>query len=326
MRAVVIREFGGPEVLELRDVPEPQPGPGQIRVRVEATALNRADLIQRAGFYPAPPGCPADIPGLEYAGEVEALGPGVSRWSVGDRVMGLVGGGAYAEKIVTHEREAAPVPRGLTLAQAASIPEAFVTAFDALVTRGRLETGDLLLVHAAASGVGSAAVQIGAALGCTVLGTSRSADKLARCSELGLAHGVVPHEGAFSDEIRRLTGGRGVDVVLDLVGGPYVPGSLACCAPRGRVVLVGLTGGPTASLDLGLVLRNRLELIGTALRSRPLEEKIEAATLLARRISPLFESGRLKPVIDRVFPLAQAADAHRYLAANESIGKVLLQV
>lgn len=324
MRAIVIREPGGPDVLELREVDEPTPGPGQVRVRVAWTALNRADLLQRAGAYPAPPGSPSDIPGLEYAGEIDALGSGVTRWSVGDRVMGLVGGGSYAEKLVVHEREAVAVPRGLSLEQSAALPEAFVTAYDALVVRGRLSAGDAVLVNAAASGVGSAAVQIGVALGCLVIGTSRSPDKLARCAELGLHHGIVG--GSFAPEVKRLTGGRGVDVVLELVGGAYVPESLASCASRGRVVVVGLTAGASAPLDLGVLLRNRLEIIGTVLRSRPLEEKIEAAQLLARRIVPLVELGRLKPVVDRTFSLDQAAQAHAYLAANESMGKVLLRV
>lgn len=326
MRAVVIREPGGPEVLELREVPAPEPGPGQIRVRIAWTALNRADLLQRAGLYPAPPGYPPDIPGLEYAGHVDAIGSGVTLWREGDAVLGLTGGGSYAEALVVHEREAAAVPAGMTLERAAAIPEAFVTAHDALVTRGRLAAGDVVLVHAVASGVGSAAAQIGAALGATVLGTTRSAEKLAKLGARGPHQGIVVEQGAFAAEVRRLTGGQGADVVLDLVGGAYVPESLASCAPRGRVVLVGLTGGASATVDLGLVQRKRLGLHGTVLRSRPLEEKIEAARSLEKRLLPLFARGLLEPVIDRIFPLEQAADGHRYLASNESTGKVLLRV
>lgn len=327
MRAVVIPAPGGPEVLALREVDDPIPGPGQVRVKVAATAVNRADLLQRSGHYPAPAGVPADIPGLEYAGEVEALGPGATRWKIGDRVMGLVGGGAYAERLVVHEREAVAVPAGLSSVEAAALPEAFVTAWDALVTRGRLGPGDRVLVHAAASGVGTAALQIARALGCLAIGTSRTADKLERCRPFGLDHGVVAGSPvAFADEVRRLTGGRGVDVVLDLVGGDYVPESLKACAPRARLVLVGLTGGRQAALDLGLVLARRLEIVGTVLRSRPLEEKIEAAHLLSDRIAPLVALGRLRPVIEREMPLSEAAEAHRLVASNATLGKVVLTV
>lgn len=326
MKAVVIQEPGGPEVLQIREVPAPEPGPGQVRVRVAWTALNRADLIQRAGFYPAPPGYPKDIPGLEYAGYIEAIGSNVSLWSVGDAVMGLTGGGSYAELLVVHEREAAAIPEGMTLQQAAAIPEAFVTAYDALVMRGRLTAGEIALIHAVASGVGSAAAQIGAAIGATVIGTTRSASKLEQLGKRGPHHGLVVKDGVFVDQVRTLTQGRGVDAVLELVGGAYVPESLAACASRGRVVLVGLTAGGSSTIDLGRVLRQRLELHGTVLRSRPLEEKIEAAQLLSKRLLPLFRRGLLAPVIDREFTLEQAADAHRYLATNESIGKVLLSV
>jgi putative PIG3 family NAD(P)H quinone oxidoreductase len=326
MRAVVIREPGGPEVLEPREVPAPEPGPGQIRVRVAFTALNRADLLQRAGFYPAPPGSPRDIPGLEYVGHVDAVGYGVTRWREGDPVLGLVGGGSYAEQLVVHEREAVALPAGLGSREAAAIPEAFVTAYDALVVRGRLGPGDTVLIHAAASGVGSAAVQIAAALGARVIGTTRTEDKRKALEQLGPHTWLVVAAGRFADPVKQATGGRGADVVLELVGGAYVPESLASCAPRGRLVLVGLTGGTSAPLDLGLVLRQRLEIHGTVLRSRPLEEKIEAALLLERRLLPLFALGRLSPVIDREFPLERAAEAHRYLAANASVGKVLLRV
>lgn len=324
MRALVIREAGGPEVLEVQERPAPEPSAGMVRVRVAFAGLNRADLLQRMGVYPAPPGVPADIPGLEYAGVIDAVGPGVSRWSPGDRVMGLVSGGACAEQLVVHEREAVAIPAALSLEEAAAIPEAFVTAYDAIVVRGRLGAGDRLLVHAAGSGVGSAAVQLGRALGARVIGTSRTAAKLERCRELGLDEGVTSADGKFAAAVRELTGGEGVDVVLDLVGGAYVPESLRACALRARVVLVGLTAGREATLDLGLVLRQRLEIIGTVLRSRPIEEKIEAAHLLARRIVPLLVSGRVRGLVERTFPLAEAAEAHRYLASDVSFGKVLL--
>lgn len=326
MKALVIRAPGGPDVLEVQDRPLPDPPPGHVRVRVAYSGVNRADLLQRLGQYPAPPGVPPDVPGLEYAGVVDALGAGATRFALGDRVMGLVGGGAQAEAVVVHEREAARVPRGMPLEVAAAIPEAFVTAYDALITRGRLSPGDVALVHAAGSGVGTAGVQIAHALGAFVVGTSRTADKLDRCRALGLDVGVLATSSAFADAARAASGNRGADVVLDLVGGAYTAESLRACAPRGRVVVVGLTGGRTTELDLGLLLRQRLELVGTVLRSRPLEEKIEAAQALDRHLVPLFEQGRLTPVVDRVFPLVDAARAHERVADNAVFGKVLLAV
>ncbi|HVY47176.1 MAG TPA: NAD(P)H-quinone oxidoreductase [Minicystis sp.] len=325
MRAIVIREPGGPEVLELRELPDPEPPASHVRVRVRFAGVNRADVLQRLGAYPAPPGAPKDIPGLEYAGVVEALGPGASRFRVGDRVHGLVGGGAYADKLVVHEREAAPIPAGLSDEHAAAAPEAFVTAFDALVVRGRMQAGDAVLVSAAGSGVGTAGVQIAARLGATVLGSSRTPDKLERCKELGLGHAIVPKGAAFADAVLAATGGRGADVVLELVGGAYVEEDLRALAPRGRVVVVGLTAGTRADVDLGLVLRKRAEIVGTSLRSRPLEEKIEASLLLERRLGPLFASGALRAVVDAVFPLERADDAHRRLVENDTFGKLLLR-
>jgi NADPH2:quinone reductase len=337
MRAIVIREPGGPEVLELRDVPDPAVPHGHIGVRVRCAGINRADLLQRAGYYPAPPGVPADIPGLEYAGVVEEIGPGASLFSRGDRVFGLVAGGACAERVVVHEREAARIPEGVTDEQAAAVPEAFLTAYDALVTRGRLAPGDRVLIHAAGSGVGTAGIQIARALGCFVVGTSRSADKLERGRELGMNAGVVPEGGAFAAEVRRAIseagasareakGGAGVDVVLDLIGGSSLRESIAACAVGARVIVVGLVAGTSAEINLGELLQKRVEVIGTVMRSRPLEEKIEVARLLSKRISPWLSAGVLRPIIDRVFPLASAAEAHAYVASNASFGKVLLHV
>lgn len=325
MRAVVIREPGGPDVLELREVPDPEVPHGHVRVAVRLAGVNRADLLQRAGFYPAPPGAPPDIPGLEYAGVIDAVGPAARRFRPGDRVFGLVAGGAYAEKLVTHEREVAPVPASLSDEDAAAVPEAFVTAYDALVVRGRLIPGERVLVHAAGSGVGTAGIQVARALGCFVVGTSRTQDKLDRCRALGLHAGVVPTKGRFAAEVLAATGGAGVDVVLDLVGGAYVSEDLQVCALQARIVLVGLTGGVTAELNLGELLTRRAELIGTVLRSRPLEEKIEAARRLERSLSPLLAGGALRPVVDRIYPLEKAAAAHAYVAENESFGKVLLR-
>jgi putative PIG3 family NAD(P)H quinone oxidoreductase len=324
MRAIVIREPGGPDVLELREVPDPEIPFGHVRVRVSHAGVNRADLLQRAGFYPAPPGSPRDIPGLEYAGVVEARGPGATALAVGDRVFGIVGGGAYAELVVAHEREVARVPSRLTDEQAGAVPEVFVTAYDALVGAGSLAPGERVLVHAAGSGVGTAGVSIAKALGCFVVGTSRTPDKLERAKALGLDAGVVPQGTSFAPDVLRATGGAGVDVVLDLVGGAYLPETLRCCAPKARVVVVGLTAGPTAELDLRALLFKRIRLVGTALRSRPLEEKIEAAKLLGGPIAAWLAAGAVAPVVDRVFPVVEAGAAHAYLAKNETFGKVLL--
>jgi putative PIG3 family NAD(P)H quinone oxidoreductase len=326
MRAIVITAPGDPDVLELRDLPSPTAQRGEVRVRVRATAINRADLLQRMGAYPAPPDSPRDIPGIELAGEVDAVGEGVTNLKVGDRVFGLVGGGAYAEQVVAPARTMVRVPEGLSFVEAAAIPEAFVTAYDAMVAQARLTAGETVLVHAAGSGVGTAAIQIARAIGAFSIGTARTAEKLDRARPLGLGEGIVTKDGAFCAKIMQATSGRGVDVVLDLVGGGYVAENLGCVAPRARIVVVGLLGGTRADLDLGLVLRKRIEIRGTVLRSRPLEEKIEAANLLGRNLAPLFGNRGLEPVIDKVMPLAQAADAHRYVASNEGFGKVVLEV
>jgi NADPH:quinone reductase len=326
MRAVVIREPGGPEVLVVRELPEPVPPFGHIRVRVHFAGVNRADLIQRAGLYPAPPGIPPDIPGLEYVGVVDALGPGVTRFSVGARVYGLVAGGAYAEELIVHEREAVRVPDGLSDEEAAAVPEAFLTAYDALVVQGRLAPGERVLIHAVGSGVGTAGLQIAKALGCFVVGTSRTAGKLARCEPLGLDAGLLAHAAAFAPEVRRVTAGAGVDVVLDLVGGAYLSGDIDACASRGRVLVVGLTGGVRAEHNFSDLLRKRITIIGTALRARPLEEKIQAAHLLERNLGPWLAARTVRPIIDRIFTLEEAPAAHAYVGGNQSFGKVLLRV
>jgi len=326
MRAIVISRPGGPEVLELRDVATPEPARGEVRVRVRATAVNRADLLQRMGAYPAPPGVPKDVPGLELAGEVDAVGEGGDDWAPGDRVFGLVGGGAYAEYLVVHGRELACIPAGLSFEEAAAVPEAFVTAYDALVAQAGLAAGETVLVHAAGSGVGTAAVQIARAIGARSVGTTRTADKLDRLRPLGLDAGVVAADGRFADEVLRATAGRGVDVVLELVGGGYLAEDLRCMAPRGRLILVGLMAGARAELDLARVLQRRLELRGTVLRSRPLEEKIAARHLLARHLAPLFERKLLVPIVDRVFPLDRAAEAHAWVAGNRGFGKTVLAI
>jgi len=326
MRAIVIRGPGGPEVLELRDVPLPEPSRGEVRVRVRATAVNRADILQRLGKYPAPPGSPVDIPGMELAGEVDALGDGVTDRAVGDRVFGIVGGGSYAEYVVVHGRTLARIPDGMTFTDAAAVPEAFVTAWDALVTQAKLCAGETVLVHAAGSGVGTAGVQIARAIGARTVGTARTSEKIERAVSLGLSVAIVVAGPTFAGDVLACTHGQGVEVVLDLVGGPYVAEDLACLAPRGRIMVVGTMGGPNVQLDLALLMTKRAILRGTVLRSRPLEEKILAGRALERHIVPLLASGALRPIVDSVLPLAEAAEAHRRMQANGTFGKVVLEV
>lgn len=325
MQAVVIEKSGGPEVLKVMNRQVPEPGRGEVRVDVKCTAVNRADLIQRQGFYPAPPGAPQDIPGLEYAGVVAEVGCSVQDLKVGDRVFGLTAGGSYAESVVVHSGTVAPIPDRLTFEEAAAIPEAYTTAYDAMVCQGGLSAGESVLIHAVGSGVGTAALQIADAIGANAVGTTRNEEKLRQARELGLNCGVVAKEGRFAEAVLEHFP-HGVNVVLELVGGDYVSEDLDCIATRGRIILVGLLAGRSVDLDLGKVLRKRACIQGTTLRARPLEEKILAGKVLAENIVPLLESGKLRPSIDQVFPLKDAAEAHRYLESNESFGKVILKV
>jgi NADPH:quinone reductase len=326
MRAAVITKAGGPEVLEVRDVPRPVPGDGEVLVRVRASALNRADLSQRRGNYPAPPGAPRDIPGLEIAGEVEALGPGAGRWSRGDRVMGIVGGGGNAEYATTREDELVAIPPSLSWEEAAAIPEAFVTAHDALISQAAMRAGERVLIHAVGSGVGLAAVQLVRAFGGHAFGTARTKDKIDRARTLGLEEGCVVGKevAAFVEAVKEWTDGRGADVVIDLVGGDYLAADALATASKGRIMLVGLLAGRATSIDLNAVLRNRLTIRGTVLRSRPANEKVEATRAFARDVLPLLSSGKVRPLIDRVLPLAQIRDAHALLESNDTFGKVVL--
>ena len=323
MRAIAISKPGGPEVLTLVERPEPVPGKNEVRVRIHATALNRADLLQRMGAYPAPVGSPPDIPGMELAGEVDAVGPECERWKVGDRVFGLAGGGTYADSIALHERTLAKIPDGMTYVDAAAVPEAFITAHDAIVTQGGLRSGEVLLVHAVGSGVGTAAVQLARAFGATSIGTARTSDKIDRAKELGLSDGIVPADGKFADAVRALHP-DGAHVVLELVGGAYVAEDLRCVQTLGRIVLVGLMAGTKGDLDLGLLLRKRVRIFGTVLRSRPLEEKIAATRAFETQVVPLFARGLAKPVIDCVMPLTDAARAHQHMQSNAGFGKIVL--
>lgn len=324
MRAVVITRPGDPEVLEVRDVRRPSPGPEEVLVRVAASGVNRADLLQRQGHYPAPPGWPEEIPGLEFAGIVEEVGEGCRKRSVGDRVMGIVGGGGYAELLTVHERATVAVPDTLSIRDAGAVPEVFMTAFDAIFVQCGLEEGETLLVHAVGSGVGTAAVQLARARGVRTIGTSRTPEKLTRAVELGLDSGVEASEG-WPSGVAEATSGGGVDVVLDLVGAPYIPGNLEVLAPRGRWIVVGVPGGPRGEMDLRRLMAKRASITGTVLRARPLAEKIELAEAFEADVGPLFERGELQPVVDTVYPADRASAAHRRMEANLNFGKLVLE-
>lgn len=329
MKAVVITRFGGPEVLAIQDVPAPQPGPDEVLVRVRGTALNRADLLQRSGRYAAPPGVPENISGLEFAGEVVALGINARRWSKGDRVMGIIGGGAHAEFVTAHQEAVAAVPANLDLSDAGAIPEVFMTAHDALQQAG-FKAGENVLIHAVGSGVGLAATQLVRALDGRAFGTSRTPDKIERAKAFGLESGcVVPEPGALSELSvfgKNATGGHGFDVVLDLNGGPYFAASLEAMALKGRIILIGGVAGGKTNVDLYQILGKRLHVIGTVLRARSLEEKIAITKAFAQEVTPLLEKGSIQPVIDSVFSLEQIQDAHRRLESNETFGKVALTI
>ncbi len=325
MKSVIITRPGGPEVLEIQERPNPEAGVGQIRVRMRASALNRADLMQREGNYPVPPGVTAEISGMEYAGEVEALGPSATLWKIGDRVMGIVGGGSHAEFVCVHEREAMPVPEAMSWEDAAAIPEAFLTAYDALFNRLALRSGETLLIHAVGSGVGTAALQIARVAGASVVGTARSARKLECAKKLGLDFGIDASQGEWAAQVEAAVGAERVHALVDLVGGNYLEGNLRVLALRGRIVVVGLTAGATAPFNMGVLLRKRLTIVGTTLRARPLEEKIALAREFSERILPLFDAGRLKPVVDRVFSFGEIRSAHELMQSNATFGKIVLR-
>jgi NADPH2:quinone reductase len=326
MKAVVFGGKGGPEVIAWKDTEEPVPARGEVLVRVRAAALNRADLLQRRGLYPPPPGTREDVPGLELAGEVARVGEGVVAWKPGDRVMAIAAGEAQAEHAVVHERMLLRIPEGLSFEDAGAIPEAGITSHDALLTIGGLRPGWPVLIHAVGSGVSTAALQIAKAAGATVIGTSRTAEKLERARALGLDHGILvgKDEPRFADEVRRLTGKRGCPLILDFVGAPYAAENLAALAPSGRVVVIGTMGGPKAAIDLGVLMRARGAIIGTVLRPRPLEEKIAATQAFARDVLPLVAAGKVKPIVDAVLPAARAREGHERMERNESFGKLVL--
>jgi NADPH2:quinone reductase len=329
MRAVVIASHGGVEALEVREVLRPaEPRADRVLVRVRAAGLNRADILQRMGRYPAPPGTVQDIPGLEFAGEVSQVGEEVRRWRVGQRVFGISSGGAQAEYIVVPQSTLAEIPPNLDFAEAAAVPEVFITAHDALFTQARLEMGESLLVHATGSGVGTAAIQLARAAGAKAYGTSRTAEKLERAREFGLEDGIVVGESPalFAAAVREWTEGRGVQVILDLVGASYLAANLEALAPLGRLMFVGTTGGATAQLDFGAMMRKRLTIRGTMLRSRSTEEKALATARFASHVVPLLLTGAVRPVLDKIYRIDEVRAAHERLESNASFGKIVLVI
>jgi NADPH:quinone reductase len=324
MKAVVITRPGGPEVLEIQDVETPEPVGDYVRVRVHASGINRADLLQRAGGYPAPAGSPSHIPGLEFAGEVDAVGPLARMWKPGQRVMGLAGGGAQAEYILAHEGLLVAIPDNLDYVQAAGVPEVFMTAHDALFTQAGLQMGERVLIHAAGSGVGTAAIQLARATGATTFGTSRTPDKLVRARELGLDVGLSNIQ--FATEIQRLTNGGGVHVVLDFIGAAYLEQNLEALAPWGRIVFLATMGGTHADVNIGMLMSKRLTLRACTLRTRTLEEKLAVTRRFAMRVLPLLASGQVKPIIEQVYPLKEIGIAHAAMGENKNFGKLIVTV
>ncbi len=325
MQAITVSAPGGPEVLHLTTLPDPTPTAEQILVRVRATALNRADVMQRLGQYPPPVG-ESDILGLELAGEVEAVGTAVKDFVPGDCVFGLVGSGGYAEKAVIDARMAMPSPAGWSFAQAAAVPEVFFTAQETLFTLGGLQEGETVLIHAAASGVGTAGIQMARETGARVLVTAGSADKIQRCVELGASAGCNYKEQDFAEWVKEVTNGQGVDVIEDFIGAAYWERNLRSLKTGGRLVLVGLMGGVKIEANLGLLMTKRLQVFGSVLRSRPLADKIAITQRFLTKWLPLLAAGRIKPIIDRIFPFAEVANAHRYMEENRNFGKIILEV
>ena len=330
MRAVVLDAYGDLDVLDVVEVADPVPGPDEVLVDVVATALNRADLLQRRGLYPSPPLAgfvpPApEIPGVEFSGRVVGVGDRVSAWAIGDEVMGIVGGGAYAERLVVHEDQAMRVPHGVSVADAAAVPEVWITAFDALIVQGGLTSGRVALVHAGASGVGTAAIQICRAIGARVIVTA-SAGKLNACRALGADLAIDYATQDFVAECAAFTGGSGVDVVLDVIGGEYVDRDIAALRTGGRIVQVGVMGGGRTEVNIGMLLSKRASIVGTVLRSRPLAEKVAISQRFATEVLPLFDAGLVRPVIDSRYPLSAIADAQAHMERNANIGKILIDI
>ncbi|HKO36371.1 MAG TPA: NAD(P)H-quinone oxidoreductase [Pyrinomonadaceae bacterium] len=329
MKAVKIVSFGGVEGLQVVQIADaPQATADRVRVRVRAAGLNRADILQRLGRYPAPPGYPQEIPGLEFAGEVESVGEDARVWKIGDRVFGITGGGAQAEYVTVPEATVARIPENLDWVQAASIPEVFMTAHDALFTQCELQMGERVLIHAAGSGVGTAASQLVKAAGAVAYGTSRTPEKLERAKDFGLSQSIAVGNdpSMFAASVEEWTSGEGVNVVLDLVGAAYLKANLDSLATNGRLIFVGTTSGAKAALDYSIVMRKRLRLMGTSLRTRSLEEKATATRLFAEHVVPLLANGSVRPVVDSVFKMDEVRAAHRRIESNETFGKVILTI
>jgi putative PIG3 family NAD(P)H quinone oxidoreductase len=324
MRAAVITRPGGPEVIEIREVDPPRVSDDEVLIRVRASALNRADIHQRKGVYPAPPGVPPDIPGLEYAGEVADVGSSVSDFTTGDRVWGIVGGGAHAEYLVAPASTVARAPRRLSWEEAGAIPEAFITAHDALVSQAQLSRGERLLIHAVGSGVGLAAIQVARAVGAIPFGVSRTGDKIERAMSFGLERGATLQTAADLLDITQGWAPHGFDVVLDLVGAAYTPASIDALGLRGRLMLVGLVAGASATFDMRRILSKRIRFTGTVLRPRSTAEKAAATTAFSQDLGARFEAGSLRAAVDTVFPLDEIASAHRRMESNDSFGKIVI--
>ncbi|MBA3532507.1 MAG: NAD(P)H-quinone oxidoreductase [Ardenticatenales bacterium] len=325
MKAVVITKAGGPEVLEIREVSDPAPGAGQLLIDIRATALNRADLLQRQGHYPPPADAPP-YPGLECAGTINALGESVTGWTVGQRVMALLGGGGYAEKVVVPQESVLPIPEGLSWAEAAAIPEAWLTAYSNMIEIGRLQSGERVLIHAGASGVGSAAIQLAKWRGATVFSTV-SQQKVEGVRALGADVVIDYKQENFAERVLEESDGQGVDLILDFIGAPYWDDNLRALALWGRLVLVGLMGGREVKANLGLFLSKKLSVHGSTLRDRTLEQKQRLVAAFTREVLPAFASGQLRPILDeRQFTLNEVAEAHRYMEANQNFGKVILLI
>lgn len=325
MKGVVVREPGGPDVLAVQTLPDPAPAEGEILIRNRATALNRADVLQRMGFYPPPPGA-SEVPGLECAGEVEALGPGVSGIRTGERVFALLAGGGYAEKVVVPADVAMRIPAGLDFEQAAAVPEVFTTAYDNLVNYGRVQKDEWALVHGGGSGVGTACIQLLRRLGARCAVTVGSKEKAERCLALGADAAINYREEEFDEAARAASGGRGVDVILDIIGGAYLERNLKSLAPDGRLVIIGAMGGIQGEINLGLMLGKRLSIQATTLRARPVAYKARLARQLEAEVLPGLADGSLVPVVDRVFDLSKVAEAHRLMESNAHFGKIVLRI
>ena len=329
MKAVTITSFGGVEGLEIRDETDaPRASLDRVQVRVRAAGLNRADILQRLGRYPAPPGYPQDIPGMEFAGEVAEVGDEMRDWKIGDRVFGIIGGGGQAEYVTVPANHLARVPLNLDWAEAAAVPEVFMTAHDALFTQCGVTIGEHVLIHAAGSGVGTAAIQLVKTAGAFAYGTSRTADKLERAKEFGLRSSIVVDgdPATFAEAAKQWTDGAGVNVVLDLVGATYLNANLQSLATKGRLIFVGTTSGSKAEIDYSIVMHKRLRIMGTSLRTRSLEEKATATRLFAEQVVPLLASGAVGPIIDRIFPMEDVRAAHERIESNQSFGKVVLML